>query len=124
MLKEKLICENGENKRYKWYKTNFLDDIDDGVQVLFDKKRACYTDNGYLSFEFTCRGLNIADYAKLIDSLGLNYGIYYSKKDNELIMHPNRKRNDNLALFLQIMLQCFAYLKFLSQPNFRQKKEV
>lgn len=121
MPEQKLIYEIHENEQYTRYVTNFLDDIDDGVQVFFDKERSCYTDNGYVSFEFSCRGLDIADYAKQINSLGLSYGIYYSKDDDELIMSPNGKRDDNLALFLQIMLQSFAYLKFLSQPKFHQK---
>lgn len=95
--------------------TNFLDDINDGIQIYYNKTKREFTDNGYTAFEFNTHDLNLNNYQKQLSRLLLG-NVKYDSKTHDIILKAELN-DENLAEFSQSLIRIYTYLDILINQN-------
>lgn len=95
--------------------TNFLDDISDGIEINYNKTKHEFTDKGYTAFEFNTHDLNLSNYQKPLSHLLLG-NVKYDAKTHNIIL-KGELNDENLAEFIQSLIQIYTYLNILTDQN-------
>lgn len=95
--------------------TNFLDDINDGIQIYYNKTKHAFTDNGYTAFEFNTHDLKLNNYQKPLSRLLLG-NVKYDAKTHNIIL-KDELNDENLAEFSQSLIRIYTYLDILINQN-------
>lgn len=95
--------------------TNFLDDINDGIQIYYNKTKHAFTDNGYTAFEFNTHDLNLNNYQKSLSRLLLGR-VKYDSKTHEIRL-KDELNDENLTEFIQSLIRIYTYLDMLTNKS-------
>lgn len=112
----KLVGKLNDQNYYE-FKTEFVDDVNDGLMFYYGLDSQRFTDDSYLEYEFECRGLDLTQYRERLNKLLIRLNAEISEKDNSLISCKQRLDGNSLAFYCQALILCYDYLSMLVLPE-------
>lgn len=116
LIGEKLVGKLNDQNYYE-FKTEFVDDVNDGLMFYYGLDSQRFTDDSYLEYEFECRGLDLTQYRERLNKLLIRLNAEISEKDNSLISYKQRLDGNSLAFYCQALILCYDYLSMLVLPE-------
>lgn len=116
LIGEKLVGKLNDQNYYE-FKTEFVDDVNDGLMFYYGLDSQRFTDDSYLEYEFECRGLDLTQYRERLNKLLIRLNAEISEKDNSLISCKQRLDGNSLAFYCQALILCYDYLSMLVLPE-------
>lgn len=116
LIGEKLVGKLNDQNYYE-FKTEFVDDVNDGLMFYYGLDSQRFTDDSYLEYEFECRGLDLTQYRERLNKLLIRLNAEISEKDNSLISCKQQLDGHSLAFYCQALILCYDYLSMLVLPE-------